>query len=150
MLNGWPNRLYVATLPTVSTHQATIDRHIVRRGGGWQLVSCTGLLQHDLTAIDRTLGALPQPRACLIDGLTNWLLMALELTADPIGSGATIAAGVTTLAERVAATWILIDTTTDAIAGTIDEHVRLSAEIMHERLRVILTNQPAFGTRPIR
>jgi adenosyl cobinamide kinase/adenosyl cobinamide phosphate guanylyltransferase len=76
-LSFYENKLYVATLWCAPEYKMSLYEHKQRRKNSeyeWKLYEVNGNLREDYHNINHILSDMPQPFACMIDGLTTWAL----------------------------------------------------------------------------
>jgi len=108
-LNGFVNRIYFGTLPQLPEYNATIQRHVKRRGLGWKTLQTNGNLEVDIRNIYEVCEIF-QSGACLIDGIGAWLYELTKLHNNLFEHSRWIAQSIVELAESYPEiTFVIID-----------------------------------------
>lgn len=113
-LNVYGNRIYFGTLWSDPKYQCTIRKHKDRRGEGWKVIESRGNVSEDILELENELCKREYPKACLVDGLTTWVINCARLTNDLYCSAREIGDGLIDIITKYPkVVWRLIDVSSD-------------------------------------
>lgn len=128
------HKLYLGTLTRTRGNQATIDKHISRRGTTWTTIEASGDFQLDLIRLDQGIANSGSDAGILIDGLTSWIDLSAK-GQDLIGTAEQLGRA---LADSIFRwpniSWWLVDVSQDQLEAEGDLVGALAAETINRIL----------------